>query len=762
MRKSSSRKLFGPILVAVLSLTILLSSSTGTVMGERFEEFDYELIKDGTEVEITGYSGAGGDVVLPSIIEGKSVTSIRYSAFAGKAWLTSVVILEGVTSIGNFAFQNCPYLASIEMPDSIVTIGRGAFGGCTGLTSVTVPANVVSIGIASFSGCTSLSDITLPDGLLQIGSSAFEGCADLTSLVIPESVTRVDNSAFRDCENLFSVTLPDSLTTLGNSVFYGCVNLTSIIIPEGATSIGSQLFQGCTNLSSVVIPETVTMIGIYAFTECENLVSVTLPDDLTTLGSSAFLRCDNLTSMVIPANVGAIGGQAFADCGSLTEIKFMGDAPTVGANWTRNHNPDLIIYHLGSANGFDAEAWVGLNLISLNIPGAPQDVRAVGHRESAVVSWDAPLTDGNSAITGYEVFYNAGEGWVKYGDILSADERSITLTGLEAGISYEFSVKAVNAIGASAMSDVSSAMPFTVPAAPTVMVEERDGELVISWTALGEPHDGWSPVVKYIIFMDGVELDRTSGNSYTVTELTNGVERSIVVKATNAAGEGVGSLVVIGVPQAAPGAPSLVDVMEGDRSVTLQWAAPANNGGVAISAYEIWYGTGDDPEEWARFGTILDGETFKAIVSSLDAGTKYYFGIKAVNTAGASVLSEALSAETWPALVPVSGKVIDAEGNGLAGIVVTLGNATPATTDAEGKFVIMTSRGNHTLAVSGEGIESFTNNITVDGLGLDLAAVEASKAAVDQPGGMNMLIIAAVAAAAVLAGVLRFLLWHRK
>src|SRR5690606_19442909 len=120
---------------------------------------------------------------------------------------------------------------------------------------------------------------------------------------------------------------------------------------------------------------------------------------------------------------------------------------------------------------------------------------------------------------------------------------------------------------------------FTVPFAPTVMVEERDSELVISWTALGEPHDGWSPIIEYIVFMDGIELGRTSGNSYTVTELTNGVECSIMVKATNVAGKGVGSPVVTGMPKAAPGAPSLVDVTEGDRSVTLQWTTPANNGG---------------------------------------------------------------------------------------------------------------------------------------------------------------------------------------
>ena len=111
----------------------------------------------------------------------------------------------------------------------------------------------------------------------------------------------------------------------------------------------------------------------------------------------------------------------------------------------------------------------------------------------------------------------------------------------------------------------------------------------------------------------------------------------------------------------------------------------------------------------------------------------------------------------------LSGVVLDEKGIPVIGAtVVVKGTTTGTATDADGKFVIMTSRGAHALTVSGEGIESFTNNVTVDGLGLDLAAVEASKAAADPPGDMSMLIIVAVAITAVLVGVLGFLRQRRK
>ena len=773
------------MIVVALSITILLSSATGTAAGLTEGVFSYELIKDGTEVEITGYSGAGEDVVIPSTIAGKSVTSIRYGAFGGMPWLASVTIPEGVTSIGNYAFQGCSSLASIDMPDSVATIGIGTFQNCVSLTSLVVPANVVSINGSSFSGCTSLAMIALPDGLRYIGNSAFYDCASLTSVIVPNGVAKVDASAFRGCEGLVSVTLPDSITVLGSSVFYGCTNLTSAIIPNGVAYIsnqlfygctnltsaiipngvayiGSEAFRGCTNLTSMVIPDSVIMINGSAFRECRNLISVTLPDDLTTLGSSVFLRCANLTSMVIPANVGTIGGQAFADCGSLTRVEFMGDAPTVGENWTRNHNPDLTIYHLSSAKGFDAEAWASLNLIPLSAPGAPQDVRAVGHKVSAVLNWEAPLTEGDSAITGYEVLYNEGDGWSRYGDILSADDRSITLTGLEAGKTYEFGVKAINAIGPSIMSDVASAVPFTTPAAPQITAAVGDGSVTLSWNELVAPENGWADIDHYVIYVDGVEVDRTVEASFTVAELNNGQEYSFVVVAHNAAGNSTQSNSALAIPFTVPNAPTGLTAAAGDGRVTLNWTAPAVDGGSPISAYEIWFGTSDNSSKWIKHKENLAADRLNATVSGLEAGTKYYFGIKAKNAAGASELSSVLSAETWPALVPISGKVVDAEGNGLAGITVTLDNATSATTDADGKFVIMAYRGEHTLTISGEGIESLTKSVAVAGLGLDIETIEASKAAVAPSGDMGAVIIAVVAIAAVLAGVLGFLRQRRK
>jgi hypothetical protein len=64
-----------------------------------------------------------GELVIPSAIEGNSVTSIGSRAFANCTSLTSVTIPDSVTSIGSSAFSSCTSLTSVTIPDSVTSIG---------------------------------------------------------------------------------------------------------------------------------------------------------------------------------------------------------------------------------------------------------------------------------------------------------------------------------------------------------------------------------------------------------------------------------------------------------------------------------------------------------------------------------------------------------------------------------------------------------------------------------------------------------------
>src|SRR5438128_2128464 len=86
------------------------------------------------EITITAYTGPGGVVTVPDMINGYPVTSIGDSAFYRNYTVTSVTIPNSVTSIGAYAFDYCTNLTSVTIPNSVTSIGGYAFAGCTRLT----------------------------------------------------------------------------------------------------------------------------------------------------------------------------------------------------------------------------------------------------------------------------------------------------------------------------------------------------------------------------------------------------------------------------------------------------------------------------------------------------------------------------------------------------------------------------------------------------------------------------------------------------
>jgi len=85
------------------------------------------------------------------------------------------------------------------------------------------------------------------------------------------------------------------------------------------------------------------------------------------------------------------------------------------------------------------------------------------------------------------------------------------------------------------------------PSAPSgVGVVEGDGELVVSWLASAD--DGGSPVTGYVASTSSGESCSTTGLSCTISGLTNGVEYSVSVTASNVIGESLPSVAVTGTP----------------------------------------------------------------------------------------------------------------------------------------------------------------------------------------------------------------------
>jgi len=281
---------------------LLLASAFQTALGEQAGDWTYSVSNN--QATITGYTGAGGAVTIPTSVNGSPVVIVGNGyppVFGwGNSSVTLITIPESVTSIGNSAFYGCTGLTTLTIPNSVTSIGNFAFYGCTGLTTLTIPNSVTSIGSHAFYECTSLTSIIIPNSVTSIGDFAFFGCTGLTSIIIPNSVTSIGGGAFEDCTGLTTLTILNGVTSIGGGAFQGCTGLTSIIIPNSVTSIGGFSFKGCTGLTSIIIPNSVTSIGDWAFQGCTSLTSIIIPNSVTSIGDNAFSGCTSLTSVTMP------------------------------------------------------------------------------------------------------------------------------------------------------------------------------------------------------------------------------------------------------------------------------------------------------------------------------------------------------------------------------------------------------------------------------------------------------------------------------
>ena len=317
-----------------------------------------------------------------------------------------------------------------------------------------------------------------------------------------------------------------------------------------------------------------------------------------------------------------------------------------------------------------------------SVPAAPTGLIAtsVSH-DSVTLSWDDP---GDTSITGYEVLrrdtVNQAPGTFSAVESNTGSAATTyTDSTVDAETRYVYRVKAINPEGTSEQSnyvnvETTAAPTPSVPAPPTGLtaLSVTHDSVTLSWDDPGD-----SSITGYQVlrrsrdgdeygdgqgdtqFIAVVEDTGSSATSYTDSSVTPRTRYVYRVKAINSEGMSERSTYLnvetAEQPTLTPSVPAapagLAASSATHDSVTLSWDDPGDS---SITGYQVLRRSRDGDE----YGDNLGASEFSVIVddtgtsvtthtdTTVEAGTRYVYALKARNTEGLSEASGAAAAET--------------------------------------------------------------------------------------------------------------------
>ena len=163
-----------------------------------------------------------------------------------------------------------------------------------------------------------------------------------------------------------------------------------------------------------------------------------------------------------------------------------------------------------------------------------------------------------------------------------------------------------------------------------------------------------------------------------------------------------------------PGAPTIGTAVGGDGQATVNWTAPASDGGASISGYRIEQSS-NSGASWTVVVTTTGSAATSRVITGLTNGTAYQFRVAAINSVGAGPNSAASNTVTPSASVPGAPTAVTAVAGNAEAIV---GWVAPSSTGGSAitgyRIEQQRGSGEWTVAIANTG--STTTNTVVTGL----------------------------------------------
>ena len=350
-----------------LVTTLLLMLFTGFALADT-DGFAYDARYGGVKT----YSGPGGEVTVPAVIDGEAMTHLADSLLEDNPDVTSLTIPEGYTVADRFVANNCTGLTELHFPESLVIIGNSSFQNLTGVTELTIPAGVALIGSNALcdGGFTSVTFECVPP-ILESG--ALSWLPDEVVFHVPDDYFDEYEALLTDIHSWYTVvpsgqnavvvdrTCPESDFVLDDSGLLTAYTGDSpyVVIPQTVngvqvTGIGEGVFTQQPQKAWIVeVPEGVEELGRGAF-KASKVAFVQLPDSLRVISDEAFYQYEGSITgwsasleeigasafsfmflgddeLVLPEGLKCIGESAFADT-RVYNVYFPSTLESIGAH----------------------------------------------------------------------------------------------------------------------------------------------------------------------------------------------------------------------------------------------------------------------------------------------------------------------------------------------------------------------------------------------------------------------------------------------
>ena len=278
---------------------------------------------------------------------------------------------------------------------------------------------------------------------------------------------------------------------------------------------------------------------------------------------------------------------------------------------------------------------------------------------SATLTWAAPNANGSPITSYYVGVYNQ----LTYGSQVNNCQPSTatcTISGLNNGSTYYFTIQASNIAGASTLSNPRLAVTIggnNPPSAPALTATPSGSTVTLNWNT---PATNGSTITGYVVQyrVAGTSTWSTfngctsTATTCVVTGLTNNTTYNFQVETTSNLGPSLWSGTVSATPfvPTAPPTPTHVTASSNlNQSSLVSWTQ-SSNGGSAITGTDVQYST-DGGTTWTDATMCATVVGTSCTVTGLTNGTSYVFQVDTTNAIGTSNYSAASSAAV-PATTP--------------------------------------------------------------------------------------------------------------